>query len=339
VNQHISVDAAHAGMELDEFLARAFPRTAKSVLRQLVRSGRVLVDGGAARPSTRLHGDDVVSLDFDEEEFESKAPVADEQPLAILYEDEHVLALDKPAALAVEPDRWDATRPSLLGSLHALAETRGNGTGGEPLANEAFRPRIVHRLDKETSGVVLVAKTIEAERALGAAFENSDVRKTYLALVEGEHPLEDGASEVIDLPLGPDERRSGIVCVRRDGKEARTRIAVERRFRGYTLLRCEPLTGRTHQIRVHLAAGGFPLAVDPNYGRRRALALSEIKPDYRFKPGRVETPLIERLTLHALSIEFARVGGAGERVLVEAPLPRDFERALKQLAKVRPPRR
>jgi RluA family pseudouridine synthase len=330
VNQHICVDAEHSGMELDEFLARAFPRTAKSVLRKLVRAGRVLVDGGAAHPSTKLAADDVVSLDFDEEEFAGAAPVEEVEPLPILYEDEHVLALDKPAKLAVEPDRWDATRPSLLGSLHALSETRGNGAAG-------FRPRIVHRLDKDTSGVVLVAKTIEAERALGLAFENAQVHKTYFALVEGEHPLEDGASEVIDLALGPDDRRSGIVCVQRDGKPAQTKIGVEQRFRGYTLLRCEPITGRTHQIRVHLAASGFPLVVDAMYGRRRSLALSELKADFRFKPGRVETPLIERLSLHARSIDFERVGGT-DRVLVEAPLPRDFERTLKQLAKVRPAR-
>jgi len=159
----------------------------------------------------------------------------------------------------------------------------------------------------------LTTQHMSLPRAKNVAIDDAELRISsvgYCARPLSSDSSTGNAFEIIDLPLGPDERRSGIVCVRRDGKEARTRIAVERRFRGYTLLRCEPLTGRTHQIRVHLAAGGFPLAVDPNYGRRRALALSEIKPDYRFKPGRVETPLIERLTLHALSIEFARVGGA-----------------------------
>ena len=127
--------------------------------------------------------------------------------------------------------------------------------------------------------------------------------------------------------------------VRDDGKEARTRISVEQRFRGFTLLRCEPMTGRTHQIRVHLAAKGFPLAVDPLYGRRRALPLSEIKAGYRAKPGRPESPLIDRLTLHALEIEFPLPSDPGRSVRVQSPVPRDFARTLKQLGKVRPPRR
>lgn len=330
--QHLSVAEGQGGIELDEFLARLFPRSKKRVLRELVRAGRVLVDGGAAQPSQHLHSDAVVSIDIEEEELEESALAPAPEPLVVLYEDSEVLAIDKPATLAVEPDRWDATRPSLIGALQALALERA--------AEEAsFRPRIVHRLDRETSGVVLVAKTIAAERELGAAFEGGAIEKTYLALVEGEHPLPDGESELIDLPLGPDHKRSGIVCVRRDGKEARTRIRVEQRFRGFTLLACQPLTGRTHQLRVHLAATGFPLCVDMLYGRRRALLLSEVKADYRYKPGKVETPLIERLTLHASSIEFPRVGAAPERQRVEAPLPRDFQRVLKQMSKVRAPRR
>ena len=126
-----------------------------------------------------------------------------------------------------------------------------------------------------------------------------------------------------------------MVVAASGGKPARTRIAVERRFRGYTLLRCEPLTGRTHQIRVHLAARGFPLAVDRTYGRRDALLLSQIKADYRPKRGRAERPLIGRLTLHALEVGIPVPGGGDERVLVRAPLPKDFANTLKQLSKVR----
>jgi 23S rRNA-/tRNA-specific pseudouridylate synthase len=165
------------------------------------------------------------------------------------------------------------------------------------------------------------------------------VKKRYLALIEGEHPLDDGASLLLDEPIGPDLRRSGAMAVRHDiGKAARTRIQIEQRFRGFTLLACEPETGRTHQIRVHLASAGFPLAVDPIYGRRRFLALSEIKADYRKKRGQVETPLIERLSLHAARIEFPCVDDPSRTIAVEAPIPRDFARVLKQLAKVRPPR-
>jgi RluA family pseudouridine synthase len=334
MNEHLVVAAAQAGLELDEFLARAFPLYGKRFLRRQVRDGRVLVDGTRCVPSQRLHSDQVVSLDFDEDELDAlPEPVAPQVVLPVLYEDEHVLVVDKPADLMVEPDRWDALRPNLIGALHALAgNLEDGGEGGR------FRPRIVHRLDKDTSGAVLVAKTVDAERALARAFEEGRVEKQYLALVEGEHPLADGASEIIDRPLAPDGKRGGTMAVREDGKPSRTRLRVEQRFRGFTLLRCEPLTGRTHQLRVHLAWSGFPLVVDPLYGRRSSLALSEIKAGYRRKPGRTELPLLARLSLHAARVEFDSLAEPGRRVCVESPLPRDLQRALKQLAKVRPPR-
>jgi 23S rRNA pseudouridine1911/1915/1917 synthase len=334
VAQHYAVESESIGMELDEFLCRLFPLTSKRVLRAFVRDGSVLVNGSRASPSQRLRTDEVVSVEFEEDELPARAePEGLEEPLAVLYEDDDVLAVDKPPELLVEPDRWDEGKANLLGALHALSEVRAREGGS------AFRPRLVHRLDRDTSGVVLVAKSIEAERVLGAAFESGAVRKTYLALVEGEHPLADGESEVIDLPIGPDARRSGVMTVRADGKEARTRISVEQRFRGFTLLRCELLTGRTHQIRVHLAAKGFPLVVDPLYGRRRALALSEIKAGYRPKPGRAESPLLDRSSLHSLEIEFPLPSDPARAVRVQSPLPRDLARTIKQLGKVRPPRR
>jgi 23S rRNA pseudouridine1911/1915/1917 synthase len=332
LNDHLCVAPEQSGMELDEFLCRTFPLLSKHFLRQQVRAGRVLVNGAQVQPSLRLRADAVVSLDIDEEDAEAAPPPAPAAELVVLHEDEDVLVVDKPPDLAVEPDRWDRSRPSLIGALARLSEERARG-GIVPGAG--FRPRLVHRLDKDTSGAVLVAKTIQAERSLRRAFDQGEVKKDYLALVEGEHPLEDGASEEIDLAIGPDRKKSGAMCVRESGKPSRTRIRVERRFRGFTLLRCEPLTGRTHQLRVHLAAIGFPLAVDPIYGRRRSLSLSEIKSDYRKKLGQLEHPLIDRLTLHALRIEFASPSGRG-RTAVEAPLPRDFERVLRQLAKVRP---
>jgi 23S rRNA pseudouridine1911/1915/1917 synthase len=329
VSYHLVVTAEQSGIELDELLCRAYPLYSKRYLRRQVRDGCVLVDGQRAFPSQRVRRDEVISVDIDEEEAELAPEPKPLEGLTVLYEDEHAIVVDKPADLAVEPDRWDASRPSLIGALHALA-------GNLPDEPGRFRPRLVHRLDKDTSGAVLVAKTIESERLLGNAFEQGLVRKTYLALVEGEHPLADGECETIDLALASDRRRGGIVVVSSTGKPATTEVWVEQRFRGFTLLRCEPRTGRTHQLRVHLAARGFPLAVDPLYGRRKALALSEIKLDYRPKPGRAESPLIDRLTLHAARLEFPTLGGAsGGTAVVESPLPRDFQRVLKQLAKVR----
>ena len=328
MDHHLCVEPAQAGLELDEFLCRAFPRVPKRHLRGLVRAGDVLVDGAAARVSQRLGQDQVVSVRLGEEGLpERKLPPAPEVP--VLWEDDQCLVVDKPAALPVEPDRWDASQACLVGSLDALAQSRA----------EPFRPRLIHRLDRDTSGAVLVAKTVEAERELRAAFAEDRVEKRYFALVEGEFaPAEE--FETVDLPIGPDRRKSGRMAVTdAGGKEARTDVRVERRYRGYSLLDCRPRTGRTHQIRVHLAEIGFPLAVDPMYGRRSALYLSELKNGYRPKKGRPEPALLARLSLHAHGLRFPRVGAPSDPpITVESPLPRDFERVLKQLAKVRPPR-
>jgi len=258
-------------------------------------------------------------------------PVAPEVSIPVLYEDADCLVVDKPAGLAVEPERWQRHLASLSGALLKLALDRAAVEG-----EQGFRPRLVHRIDKDTTGCVLVAKHLEAERSLRTAFDERVVEKRYLALVEGEHPVADGAVEMIDLPLLHDDRRGGRMIVsERDGKPSSTAVRAVERYHGFTLLACEPLTGRTHQIRAHLAAVGFPLAVDPVYGRRDALYLSELKSDYRPKAGRVERPLIERLTLHAATIRFPSPSQPGRAVAVEAPLPRDLERTLKQLAKVR----
>lgn len=329
MSEYIVVPPERAGLELDEFLCLLYPEWNKGFVRRQVREGAVLVDGAPARPSQRLRPQQVLILDVDEEEAPA-VPQAPRVELPILYEDGDVLVVDKPPDLAVEPERWEREAACVAGALLELFRRRAAG-GGEAALVE--RPRIVHRLDKGTSGALLVAKDLGAERRLRSAFDEGNVNKEYLALVEGEHPLPDGAEELIDLPVGVDERRSGRQVVRRDGKPSRTRIRVERRYRGFTLLRCEPLTGRTHQIRVHLAHSGFPLAVDPQYGRRDGLLLSEIKAGYRAKAGRVERPLLGRLALHAAEVEFPTADGGRQRVL--APLPKDLERVLRQLDKLR----
>lgn len=360
---HLCVERINAGLELDEFLAVSFPRVPKRFLRGLVRAGEVLVDGVEAPLGQRLLEHQVVSLELDEDQLPERGPEAVVVPIDVLYEDAHVIAVNKPADLVVEPDRWDSSRPSLIDSLERWASER---------STQSFRPRLLHRLDRGTSGVVLVARTIDAERALRQAFDERRVTKRYLALVEGELALEEGQELRIDYRLGPDPRKSGRMVAVPEGdaelessgdrklakrarrkqtetKPALTTVRTRQRFRGYTLLECEPLTGRTHQIRVHLAEAGFPLAVDPLYGRRDALLLSELKAGYRPKPGRPESPLISRLTLHAEAITFPHVAPSGcgpdsgqqehPAITVEAPHARDFDRVLKQLSKVRAPRR
>lgn len=334
MSEYIVVPDERRGLELDEFLCLAFPLVSKGFLRGQVRDGRVLVDGVPAHPSHRLRAHQVVSVEFEEERVPQR-PIAPAERVPILHEDAATMVVDKPAGLAVEPERWHRDAASLSGALLSEALERGGGDAGVL----DFRPRLVHRIDKDTSGCVLVAKSLEAERTLRAAFEAGAVEKHYLALIEGEYPQRDG-EDVVEHPIASDPRRSGRMVVRPGGKPSRTALAVLERFAGFTLLSCRPLTGRTHQIRVHLSEEGFPLAVDRLYGRRDQLKLSELKRDYRPKRGAVETPLVARLTLHAQSITFPDLVGGEDAVplKVEAPLPKDLAHTLKQLAKVRPPR-
>lgn len=341
MTDHIVVPRERQGIELDEFLCLLYPLLNKGFLRRQVRDGRVLLDGEQALPSKRIKSDQVVSIDIDEEADDlPQQPVAPTLELVVLFEDEDALVVEKPAGLPVEPERWERGNACLSGGLLELALQRSEvqpEAPDRPSEGLGFRPRIVHRIDKETSGAVLVAKTLEAERRLREAFSSRTVHKVYFALVEGEYPLADGEEDIIDRPIGPDLRKSGRMRIdERDGKPSQTRIRVEQRFAGFTLLRCEPITGRTHQIRVHLAAEGFPLAVDKIYGRRSELKLSEIKRKYHSKPGRAEAPLIDRLTLHAKELDFPDSHGGTQHV--EAPLPNDFQKVLKQLGKVRPPK-
>ena len=271
-------------------------------------------------------------MQFDAEEA-PPPPVAPERELVVLHEDDDVLVVDKPPGIAVEPERWARDAPTVSGAVREYALGRFPAPAAGP-APDAYRPRILHRLDKDTSGVLAAAKHLAAERRLRAAFEEGRVKKLYHALVEGEYPVGAGEWDEIDLPLGPDAKKSGRQVVpRTGGRPSRTRVSALERYRGYSLVACEPLTGRTHQIRVHLASRGFPLVVDPLYGRRDELLLSALKPGYRPKRGRRERPLIDRLTLHAAELVLPRADGSELRI--SSPHPKDFARTIKQLAKVR----
>lgn len=317
----LDVDRDWSGSLLDEFLAAHWPEVAKGRLRELVRAGRIQVDGMRALPSARLRAGQVVIL---EEE-----PVAPERPpqrtpVEVLYRDEHLVAVDKPAGIPVEPSRWGEHPEFLSGALLEWArEQEGDG----PLAS---RPRALHRIDLGTSGVVLYALSLEAERHYRELFQQRAIEKRYLALVVGELHQEID----VDAPLAPERGAGGRMRVDPKGKQASTLVRPAEIFRGYTLVEARPRTGRTHQIRVHLASIGHPLVVDPRYGGREGLLLSQLKRGYRPKAGLVERPLIGRLTLHAASLRFPPYGG-GEDIEVEAPLPKDFEVALRQLRKWR----
>ena len=327
------VAGERAGLELDEFLCLQYPGLSKGFLRQEIGAGNILLDGMDAVPGKRLRPNQVVSAKIDWERA-PKRPVAPGVEIPVLHEDEDVLIVNKPHNLAVEPERWMRELGSLAGALLQIVEEREEADDG----GLSFRPRLVHRIDKDTTGAVIVAKNLEAERALRQAFEAGTIKKSYLALVEGEPYLQDGETMMIEHPIGPVLRKNGRMQVANDGKPSTTRVSIAERFDGFTLLRCEPITGRTHQIRVHLSHDGFPLVVDRFYGRRSEFKLSEFKAGYRPKRGLPERPLIERLTLHAHEVVLPPLGARTEPLEIVAPVPRDLERVLKQLRKVRPSR-
>lgn len=236
----------------------------------------------------------------------------------ILYQDEWLLAVDKPAGVKAVPGRGSApTVAELLLKAHAIAAI-------DDL-------RIVHRLDVGTSGVMVLGKSRAAQQALSELWTRRKVDKVYLALVRG-YVAGDGE---IDLPLLVDRDRQRVVPDERRGKPAITGYRVLERVAGHTLLECRPLTGRLHQIRVHLAAIGHPLGVDPLYGACEAIFLSRYKPGYRPSRRHEERPLIARLTLHAASVGFEHPAGT-RLVTISAPVPKDFRAALQQLRRLMP---
>ena len=252
--------------------------------------------------------------------------MAQPDKLEVLRETPDWVAVAKPASLATIPGR--AETDSVLERLGRQLGLPSSGTA-DP------RIRVVHRLDKDTSGVLLFAKNTATQRHLSHQFQNNTVEKQYLALVVGR-PQDDQGD--IDAPLdrhATEPKRMAVV--KRGGRPARTGWKLEETFRGYALLRCFPKTGKTHQIRVHLKHVGLPLAVDPLYnpprpGQPAALLLSTFKRDYRPTRGEAERPLIARLTLHAHRLAFTDAGG--ERVTIESELPKDFRATLNQLRRV-----
>lgn len=243
--------------------------------------------------------------------------------IAILYEDDHLVAVDKPPGLLVVPDRYDRGEPTLVAEMTTRLRAEGK------LA-EGGRLFVVHRIDRGTSGIVLFAKDEDTHRSLSTMFAERQVSKTYQALVNGELPNDAGR---IDLPIGlhPGDR-SRMTIRKRKGRESQTDFRVLERYVFYTYLELKPTTGRQHQIRVHLQAIGHPVVGDDRYGDGKGVLLSELKRSYRQKSDRDETPLMGRLALHATTLELAHPI-TGQPMTVEADLPRDFQATLRNLTR------
>jgi RluA family pseudouridine synthase len=243
----------------------------------------------------------------------------------VLHEDEDLFALDKPARLLTSPDRYDANRPNLMRILHRDIERKAPWAAERNLSYLSN----AHRLDFETSGVLLLAKNKAALVALADEFGGSRAEKTYVALVEGTPPEDSFRSEA---KLAPHPVKVGLMRVDpKRGKKSQTDFTVLEKFVGYTLVRCKPLTGRTHQIRVHLAHMKLPIVSDELYGGA-PLYLSQLKRDYRQSRERQEQPLIRRQALHAESLTITQPRTA-VRTRIEAPWPDDLQVALKYLRK------
>jgi 23S rRNA pseudouridine955/2504/2580 synthase/23S rRNA pseudouridine1911/1915/1917 synthase len=245
-------------------------------------------------------------------------PQVSDDSLEVLFQDGDFIAVAKPAGLATIPGRGETSSV-----LEQVGVQLGMPSGGD----EDPRVRVVHRLDKDTTGVLLFALNRPAQQHVSHQFQNNTVAKEYLALVRGRPTENEG---MIDAPLAPHPTSpKRMAVVKHAGRPARTQWRLEETFRGFALLRCFPKTGETHQIRVHLRHAGLPLAIDPLYGSGEGIFLSRFKRDYRPTRGEKERPLIDRLTLHAERLAFDHPDG--RRIEIVAPLPRDFRAVLNQL--------
>ena len=288
----ITVEAGE--LRLDQFLARRDLGLTRSRLRQLIGEGKVKVNGSAAKPAHRVRSGDRVLVTVPPPR--PSVAVPQDIPLTVVFQDPALVVIDKPAGLAAHPGPGHPDQTLVNGLLALCPDIQG--IGGE------IRPGIVHRLDKDTSGLMIAAKTEAAHHDLSRQIKDRSVEKGYLALVEGTPASESG---VIDVPIGRDPRRRTRMAVATEGRESRTGYRLLERAGGHSLLELRLHTGRTHQARVHLAWLGHPIFGDAVYGKR--------------------SRILPRHFLHAHSLAFAHPS-TGEPLRFSSPLPEDLAAAL-----------
>lgn len=315
----IVVGESDNDVRLDWYLARQFPSYSRTHLRRAINAGAVEVDGRRPKASHRLSQGERVTIVLPE--LPRQGPEPEAIALSVVYEDDWLAAINKPPGMVVHPGRghWSGTLAGAIQHHFGQLSSLGGPT----------RPGIVHRLDRDTSGIIVVAKNDRAHRRLADQFEARTVSKEYLAIVIGQPELD---RDTIDLPIGQHPYQREKMAVRRDDPAARAASSfyeVVERFRGFALVRVVPRTGRTHQIRVHLASIGCPVLCDRYYGGRSRLTMGDLegRPDD-------QTVVLDRQALHAFRLSLAHPQ-TGEPLRLEAPLADDLVQARAVLARIR----
>jgi 23S rRNA pseudouridine1911/1915/1917 synthase len=320
-------DAAASGMRLDAYLAQAIPEISRARVQLLIEAGQVKVDGALPKGKLKLHGGEAIEIEG-EPHPEPLHATPEDIPLDILYEDKYLAVVNKPAGMMVHAGAGNTddarNRGTLVNALlHHMAKL--SDVGGE------LRPGIVHRLDKQTSGAIVVAKDDVTHRKLGEMFSMRRIAKTYIALVHGTLAKD---NVTVNLPIARDlVRRTRMTTRRPDGRSAVSHIKVlERlttRYGAFTLVEVRIETGRTHQIRVHMQSLGHPVVGDTLYGAPRTIVLPGRK-DAIEHPTEGTSAGLERNFLHAAHLEFAHPQ-TGKALAIDAPLPAELQQFLNWL--------
>ena len=300
-----------AGRRVDAWLAEQPGAGSRAQIKVAAEAGGLSIDGAPCRVSRRLRGGETVAVAAPIPVPAAEDTRAEAIEVDVLYEDEFVVAVNKPAGMVVHPAVGNRSGTLVNALLHRFADAA--------LPGSPDRAGIVHRLDRDTSGVILIARTVTAHAHLSAQFRNRSIEKTYLAVVRAD--VRSGAT--IDLPIGrhrTDRKKMSTVASRT--RTAETTLEPLERFGSATLLQVRPKTGRTHQIRVHLAASGWPIIGDPVYGSTRAKATTGLDAEIR--------KAMPRQALHAAEIGFNHPHSE-ERIRIKAALPRDFADLLEVL--------
>lgn len=313
----LRIRPVHGGRRLDAFLAARFSNRSRAFFQRLIKEGLVLVNSRAVKPSTEIAGGDIVHLELPPPPKREIIP--ENIPLEILYEDDYFVVINKPASMIVHPARgnWGGT---LVNALTWHFQQLSGINGPE-------RPGILHRLDRDTTGIIVVAKNDMAHAQIARQWENRRVQKEYLALVEGVPQLD---ADQIDRPIGRNPKvREKMMVDGLNSRDAVTVYQVQRRFRGFAAIVARPRTGRTHQIRVHLASVGLKILADSMYSSRSKFTLADIT-------GRsedAETVLLNRQGLHARRLSLWHPI-TGKPMTFEAPIPEDMQRTLEYLERL-----